>query len=279
MNYRHTYHAGSFADVLKHVTLIALLDYLALKPTPFCYLETHAGTGLYNLTRAEAQKTLEAEEGIKKIYTCTDTPTLVQKYLDIIKSFNKDNLLLYPGSPLIAQTCLRDQDKIILSELHPNDYRQLKRTLQHDSRVSVHHQNGYVSLKAFLPPKEKRGLVLIDPPYETGEDFKEILKNLKLSLQCWPSGMYAIWYPIKANLNLDPFFRELFKITEHQSLLTAELSLYSKNSPQTLNGSGLAIINPPWQLDSTLKESLAWLWKKLSTKQQGEMKINWLRKN
>ena len=235
--------------------------------------------GLYNLARTEAKKTIEADEGIRKIYSETNAPTLIQTYLDLIKSFNKDTLLLYPGSPLIAEACLRNQDKMILSELHPNDYRQLKRTVQHDARVSVHHQNGYLSLKAFLPPKEKRGLVLIDPPYETGDDFKEILKNLKLILQSWPSGMYAIWYPIKANLNLEPFFRELLKSISNQSLLTIELCVYPKNSPQTLNGSGLAIINPPWQLDATLKESLNYLRAKLSTKNQGEVTIKWLKKD
>ncbi len=278
MNYRHIYHAGNFADVFKHIALITLLDYLALKPTPFCYLETHAGMGLYNLASTEAKKTVEADDGIRKIYSDTPSPKLIQTYLDIVRKFNTDTLLLYPGSPLIAQACLRNQDRMVLSELHPNDYRQLKRTMQHDRRVAVHLQNGYLNLKAFLPPKEKRGLVLIDPPYETGKDFKDMLAGLKLPLQSWPQGMYASWYPIKASLNLEPFFRELLKSISNQSLLTVELCVYPKNSPQTLNGSGLAIINPPWQLDATLKESLNYLREKLSTKDQGEVTIKWLKK-
>jgi len=278
MNYRHIYHAGMFADVFKHIVLINLIDYLKNKPAPFCYLDTHAGIGLYPLNSIEAGKTLEYQNGIEKIFHAKDAPKLIKHYLNLVSQFNDDTLTLYPGSPLIASELLREQDRAILCELHPEDYQTLKNHFHRDPQTAVHLQNGYHGLKAFLPPKEKRGLVLIDPPYEKASEFDDIINALKIALKAWPNGMYAIWYPIKANQPLKNFFNKIINTTT-QSLLKIELSIYQADSPQTLNGSGILIINPPWNMEETLKESLAWLWKKLTIDEKSHFSIEWLRKN
>lgn len=278
MNYRHIYHAGMFADVFKHLILISLIDYLKNKPTPFCYLDTHAGIGLYPLNSIEAEKTLEYQNGIEKIFHAKDAPELIKDYLNLVSQFNNDTLTQYPGSPLIARELLREEDRAILCELHPEDYQTLKNYFYRDPQTAVHLQNGYHGLKAFLPPKEKRGLVLIDPPYEKASELDDIISALKIALKAWSNGMYAIWYPIKANQPLKNFFHKIMTTTT-QSLLKIELTIYQADSPQTLNGSGMLIINPPWNLEETLQESLAWLWSKLAIDEKSYFSMEWLRKN
>src|SRR6185312_10899565 len=181
MNYRHAYHAGNFADVLKHTVLLALLESLQAKATPFCYYDTHAGSGSYALDGVEAGKTHEYLGGIDRVLDGADRTT---------------PLRVYPGSPLLAARLLRPGDQAQLCELHPEEAARLRALLAHDPRLHVHQRDGYAALKALLPPAQKRGMVLIDPPYELQEaEYAVIVKALKTALQRWPNGIYAVWYP------------------------------------------------------------------------------------
>lgn len=268
MNYRHSYHAGGFADVFKHIVLVALLQALQQKEKGFCYIDTHAGIGRYDLHSKEAQKTQESQSGIARLLTATNPPTLIQNYIDCVKSFNH----FYPGSPCIARYFLRPQDKMILSELHAQDIQLLKQEFKNDPQVAVHHMDGYEALKAFLPPTERRGLVLIDPPYEKNNEFETIEKALQTALRRWATGIYAIWYPVKDRPSINRFQHTL-KEKGIENTLWLELSIYPDDAPVSLNGSGVAIINSPWQLDKTLSEILPWLWRCLSPNGLGSYRI------
>lgn len=274
MNYRHLFHAGNFADVFKHTVLILILEYLLDKEKPFCYLDTHAGIGCYDLTSAAAKKTKEAETGILALHAVGDPkPKVIEKYLEIINSFNENKQVIrYPGSPRIARAMLRPEDKMILTELHPTDAETLKAEFKYDKQVSVHLLDGYQALKAFLPPTPRRGLVLIDPPYEAPNEFDTLIKSLKMALNRWQTGIFAVWYPIKNRYLISEFERKLGRLPAKEILMT-ELSLYPDDSPLALNGSGLAIINPPWQLEKKLKEVLPWLLDKLDQQRRGKIRI------
>lgn len=277
MNYRHIYHAGNFADVFKHVVLIALLESLLRKDKPYCYLETHAGVGRYNLTTKEALKTKEFVSGIKQILkTDKRLPLEVQTYLDIIKKLNPENPLhYYPGSPLIAYNFLRADDRMVLAELHPEDASTLKQEFFGNKNVAVHQTDGYQTLKAFLPPKENRGLVFIDPPYEDSKEIERMGQALQNAIKHWRNGMYAIWYPIKEKRLIFNLKEQLKKLPV-QEILLADLSIHPEDSAFGLNGSGMAIINPPWQLDARLNELLPWLWQVLSPEKAGKFQVSLL---
>lgn len=265
MNYRHTYHAGSFADVFKHVVLTLLIKHLLQKEKGFCYLETHAGCGCYNLFSEASQRTKEYRSGIQSLWSENlKLPAEITDYLAIVKNLNPDNQLkYYPGSPLIARQFLRPQDRMVLAELHPEEAEQLKHNFARDKQVAVHVIDGYQALKAFIPPKENRGLVLIDPPYEKPDETGQALDALKTALKHWANGTYAVWYPIKDRQQANKFLNKLHELANKEMLVT-ELSIYHEDSPMSLNGSGMAIINPPWQLDEQLKSLLPELWRLLS---------------
>ncbi|TAK79083.1 MAG: 23S rRNA (adenine(2030)-N(6))-methyltransferase RlmJ, partial [Gammaproteobacteria bacterium] len=277
MNYRHVYHAGNFMDVVKHVTLIALISSLFRKETPFCYIDTHAGTGYYDLLSASATKTKEYVGGIEKIIHAEHVPALVQRYLECVhhinnrlSSANYAALHYYPGSPMIARHFARPHDRIIACELQPEDCRELKNTFAGDTQVAIHHLDGFLGLKAFLPPHERRGLVLIDPPYEDPDEFSRIAKSLPIALKRWETGIYGIWYPIKEKRQVERFYRSI-RQTLSQPILIIELTIYP-DLPSHLNGCGMAIINPPWQFEQTMQPVLSWLWKTLAIDQQGGYK-------
>jgi|SRR5579883_1061554 len=276
MNYRHIYHAGNFADVIKHVTLIAILQALLRKDTAFCYLDTHAGIGYYDLLSESAGKTKEYESGIEKVIRAEQPPLLVQDYLDCVHQINNRlsashlhlaSLHYYPGSPMIARYFARPQDRLIACELQPEEYQSLKNTFAGDKQVALHHLDGFLGLKAFLPPHERRGLVLIDPPYESPDEFTRITHSLPIALKRWQTGTYAIWYPIKERRQTERFYRSL-KQALSQPILIVELTIYP-DLANHLNGCGMAIINPPWQLDETLAAILPWLWQTLAINHQG----------
>lgn len=278
MNYQHAYHAGSFADVFKHILLIALLDLLKQKPTPFCYLDTHAGCGYYDLEQIQTSKTKEYLDGIIKTIRAENPPALIQRYLDYIHTINKqlghphsNSLRYYPGSPLIAQHALRPQDRMVACELQSDAYRSLRAALGGRPNVALHHMDGYLGLKAFLPPKERRGIILIDPPYESTEELAYIGRQLSLALQRFPMGIFALWYPIKDRVLTERFINNCHK-TIKKTILVAELTIYP-NLPQYLNGCGLAIVNPPWKLDKTFQTVMPWLWKALTINDQGGQRI------
>ncbi|GLQ97219.1 23S rRNA (adenine(2030)-N(6))-methyltransferase RlmJ [Dyella mobilis] len=287
MNYRHAYHAGNFADVLKHSVLFALLQALKAKETPFALIDTHAGSGCYALDSAEAGKTGEYRDGIARLLfpdlqnaASADhaLPPLLRHWLDTVLSLpgNERGLKLYPGSPLQAARAMREQDNAYLCELHPEEAASLRGLFHHDGRVHVHHRNGYEALKALLPPKEKRGLVLIDPPYEAQEaEYRLIEAALKEALQRWPTGTYAIWYPIKLRSQVQPFLRWLQHCGARR-VLRAELLVRPDDSPLRLNGSGMAILNAPWNLDQVLREPLQAMARLLSQEHAAEWRLDWL---
>lgn len=273
MNYRHSYHAGNFADVFKHAILTLLIQALRQKEKAFCYFDTHAGIGIYDLHDETAQKTQEFASGIARLLLQNNFPTEITDYLNCIKNLNsawhesqKTLPQFYPGSPTIVRHLLRPQDKMILTELHEQDFQQLKQAFHRDQQVIVHHQNGYQALKAYLPPIERRGLVLIDPPYEQTDEFDRIYTALQNALRRWATGIYAIWYPIKERAPIKHFHQTL-KTSGIKNILIAELSIYPEDAPLSLNGCGLAIINPPWQLDKQLASLLPWLWQALAPQQ------------
>lgn len=265
MNYRHSYHAGNFADVFKHIILVALVKSLQRKDNGFCYLDTHAGSGSYDLLSLSAQTNKEYQLGIEKIITANHIPSLVQAYLDCIPK----PLRYYPGSPSLVKSLLRSQDRMILTELHPEEYRKLKKNFSSVSSVLMFEQDGYQGLKAHLPPKERRGLILIDPPYEKTSEYTMLLDSLHAALKRFATGVYAVWYPIK---DRSPVAKLQAGLANYP-LLTTELCIYPENLSSVLNGSGMLIVNPPFQLEQTLKAVLPWLWKVLSINGQGRFTI------
>ncbi len=281
MNYRHAYHAGSFSDVLKHFVLMLIIQELQQKKPGFCYIDTHAGTGCYDLSSALAQKTLESDSGIKLLWNKSGLTGAIQDYLNLVQRFSKEHsshseMITYPGSPCIARALLRPQDRIILNELHPEEAITLRKFFRGDAQVHIHSHNAYFWLKGMIPPAERRGLVLIDPPYEREDEYQELLKLLLMSAERWPTGIYALWYPITPDQKLEAFSRSLKK-SGLRNVLNIQLSLADPDSPSGIIGSGLVIINPPWQLESKLNESLKILWSALSLKKQGAYQITqWL---
>lgn len=281
MNYRHSYHAGNFADVLKHVTLIALIAALQKKPTPFCYIDTHAGPGYYDLLSEFAKKSKEYESGIEKILQLDRPPALIRQYIDCIHQINNRlsdssyaSLRFYPGSPLIAGHFARPHDRIIACELQPQEYQALRTTFNGDKLVSAQHADGFLALKAFLPPKERRGLILIDPPYENPDEFTRIAHSLPIALKRFETGIYAIWFPIKERTLVDRFYRAIKQHVSHPAI-SIELTIYP-DIPNHLNGSGVVIINPPFQFENTMREVLPSLWKAMAVNHQGEHHIKTL---
>jgi 23S rRNA (adenine2030-N6)-methyltransferase len=288
MNYRHAYHAGNFADVLKHSVLFALIQALRVKETPFALVDTHAGSGCYALDGEEAGKTGEYRDGIARLLfpdlhasghaKSTTLPPLLRHWLDSIITLpgNEHGLKLYPGSPLQAARAMRDSDSAQLCELHPDEASLLRELFRRDPRIHVHNRNGYEALKALLPPKEKRGLVLIDPPYEAQEaEYRMIEAALKAALQRWPTGIYAVWYPIKLRSQVQPFLRWA-QHSGARRVLRAELLVYPDDSPLRLNGSGIVVLNAPWNLDQMLQDSLPVVARLLSQERPAEWRLDWL---
>jgi 23S rRNA (adenine2030-N6)-methyltransferase len=287
MNYRHAYHAGNFADVLKHSVLFALIQSLQAKDTPFALIDTHAGSGCYALDSEQAGKTGEYRDGIARLLfpdlqqgeaSGHSLPPLLRHWLDAILALpgNEHGLKLYPGSPLQAARAMRSTDSAYLCELHPDEAALLRELFQRDHRVHVHNRNGYEALKALLPPKEKRGLVLIDPPYEAQDtEYRLIEATLKQALLRWPNGIYAIWYPIKLRSQVQPFLRWLQRCGARR-VLRAELLVHPDDSPLRLNGSGMAILNAPWNLDQLLREPLRAMARLLSQEHTADWRLDWL---
>jgi 23S rRNA (adenine2030-N6)-methyltransferase len=263
MNYRHAYHAGNFADVFKHIVLLSLIQALHRKDTACCYLDTHAGCGIYDLNSEASQTTHEYQLGIGKLLTAANPPQLVKDYLACIPHQNK-----YPGSPEILRACLRPQDRLLLCELHAADYTQLNKNFRAAKRVTSFHQDGWQGLKAFLPPLERRGLVLIDPPYERANELQTAVTQLQMALKRWETGVFALWYPIKFHLPRAAFYRALKTLS--RPVLLAELCVLPEDGSVKLAGSGMAIVNPPWQVAETLQAVLPWLQSALNTDRQGK---------
>ncbi|HQW81621.1 MAG TPA: 23S rRNA (adenine(2030)-N(6))-methyltransferase RlmJ [Pseudomonadota bacterium] len=274
MNYRHAYHAGNFADVFKHVVLIALIEALKAKQAAFAVLDTHAGAGRYSLSSEEALKTGEFRDGVMRLVAAERLPTLVHAYLHLVQSQN--GAQTYPGSPLIAAQLLRDHDRLMLCEIQDAEVESLRQLFGRDARVAVHQRDGYQSMAALLPPPEKRGLVLVDPPFEAQEDeFRIIEEALAAAHKRFANGIYAVWYPIKLRQSVLPFHRWL-KASGMRKVLAAEICVHPDNSALRLNGCGMAIINAPYKLDRTLAEILPMLATTLAQSRYAQFRLEWL---
>lgn len=260
MNYRHIYHAGNFADVVKHITLIMLLQKLKEKDKPFAVLDAFAGLGIYDLTSNESQRTLESERGIGLLRNAPNLSSLtILEYLSIADSYEG----LYPGSPMIAASLLRKDDKLIAAELHPSDYSALKYNMRRYSNAHIHHIDAYNAVKAFCPPKEKRGLVLLDPAFEAKDEFDKIIESVKLIKQRFNGGIVMIWYPIKDAHLVSKFYKD-YKEVGYAESLKLEFEI---NGMEGMNKCGIIISNPPY-IESALKEVMACLAKILDGKYQ-----------
>jgi 23S rRNA (adenine2030-N6)-methyltransferase len=268
MNYRHTFHAGNFADVVKHAALALLIERLKAKPGAFRVIDTHAGVGLYDLGAGEAARTGEWRDGIGRLWNVTPPARLaplLAPYLAAVRAANGDRpaLARYPGSPWIARHLFRKQDRLTAVELHPQEAKLLEALFAGDIQVRTIALDGWLALGAFVPPKERRGLVLVDPPFEERDDFQTMLDGLIAAHRKWPTGTYALWYPVKDRAAVARFRLNLAK-SGIRRLLRAELTVRgpaSTAAPReaTFDGTGLVICTPPWQFADTLGTLLAGL--------------------
>jgi len=280
MNYRHAYHAGNFADVLKHVVLIMLVEHLKKKPAPFFYLDTHAGRGRYDLSEAQAQRSGEYKEGIGRLLEAraASLPPEVAAYVALVRdSAGKGHsaITAYPGSPLLVARLRRPDDRLVLMETLPKEASALEAALGRQRQVSVIEGDGYAALKAQLPPREKRGLVLIDPPYESDLEFDRVLAGLELAHERWPMGTYCVWYPLTDRAGPVRFQRGLER-SGIRRVLDVRLGVLPPDAQVGMAGAGLVIVNPPWQLDERLKELMPRLHRLLSPEGTGSTGVEWL---
>ncbi|HCL52527.1 MAG TPA: 23S rRNA (adenine(2030)-N(6))-methyltransferase RlmJ, partial [Pseudomonas sp.] len=268
-------HAGNHADVLKHIVLTRLIALMSRKEQPFAYLDTHAGLGLYDLKGDQASRTGEYLEGVARLWNRDDLPAMTADYLRVIKRLNADGeLRYYPGSPELARRLMRQQDRALLNEKHPEDGPLLKENMKKDPRVFVHLGEGWHVPRALLPVQEKRAVMLIDPPFEQADELKRCTAAMKEAIGRMRQTVAAIWYPIKDQRSLTRFYQDLTS-TGAPKLLRVELYVHHQDSPQGLNGSGLAIANPPWGLEDELKELLPWLARELA-QTEGSYRMDWL---
>ena len=260
MNYRHAFHAGSFADVVKHAALVRILVHLCAKPAAFRIIDTHAGAGLYDLTGEEARRSGEWRAGIARLLASEITApvrALLKPYLDVVASLNGASsdsgggLSTYPGSPALARALLRPQDRLLACELEPNAAAALARNLARDRRVKAVAIDGWIALNAYVPPAERRGVVVVDPPFEEAGDFTRLARGLEAAHRKWPGGIYLLWYPIKGRREPDALARAL-KRSGIGKILRAELTVAATPALGPLGGCGLIVVNPPWTLPAEL---------------------------
>ncbi|MGK9049983.1 23S rRNA (adenine(2030)-N(6))-methyltransferase RlmJ [Neorhizobium petrolearium] len=279
MNYRHIYHAGNFADVLKHAVLARLIRYAQKKDKAFRVLDTHAGIGLYDLSSEEAQKTGEWRDGIGRLMEA-DLPAgvseLLEPYLAVVRELNRDGALkLYPGSPKLARMLFRPQDRLSAMELHPEDCNRLHNLFEGDFQVRVTELDGWLALGAHLPPKEKRGIILVDPPFEEEGEYKRLVKGLAGAYRRFPGGTYCLWYPVKKGAPVKAFHEELQGL-EIPKMLCAELIVKSDRETTGLTGSGLIVVNPPFTLKDELHALLPVLKTVLAQDRFASQRAFWL---
>lgn len=271
MNYRHAFHAGNFADVIKHIVLVRILLYLQEKPAAFRVIDSHAGAGLYDLTGPEAQRGGEWLTGIARLYQArlsAAVQDLVAPYLDVVRSFNRPGKLeSYPGSPLIARALLRPQDRLVACEVEPEARRQLIDALRRDEQGRVVDLDGWTAIGAFVPPKERRGLVLVDPPFEASDEFSRVAEGFAAAFGRWPTGVYALWYPAKSRRTTDALAARVAETAAAKGaggkVMRIEFSVAPQNPDGPLTSAGLLVVNPPYTLTADLKRILPELEKPL----------------
>lgn len=273
LSYRHAFHAGNFADVLKHLILIEILEYLKKKETPFCYIDTHAGAGKYHLTGGYASQNREFENGIGKLWQRDDLPECVAAYVNLVKKFNNNTQLTrYPGSPCIAKKLLRPNDRLLLYELHSTDYHLLAATAGKDRRIQLFHADGFNGCLKVLPPNERRGLILIDPSYEIKSDYRQVPEILVKMHQRFATGIYAVWYPVIDRSRNQQLEKAILSSAVKNAQLF-ELSVYGDTGGHGMTSSGLIVVNPPWTLVAKMQATLPWLADKLGNAGEGCYRI------
>ena len=279
MNYRHAFHAGSFADVFKHAVLCRILHYLREKPAAFRVIDTHAGAGLYDLTGPEAKRGGEWHDGIERLMAAklpAPVAALLSPYLEVIGALNEPGRLkVYPGSPAIARAWLRPQDRLIACELEPAAAIALAGNLRGDSRIKTLEIDGWTALSASVPPPERRGLVLVDPPFEEDADFHRLSHHMAAAHRKWATGIYALWYPIKGRGEADELAKRLRRLAIPK-VLRAELIVSPVSDPTRFNGCGLILVNPPWTLEDELASLLPALAGLLGRDGKGGFTLDWL---
>jgi 23S rRNA (adenine2030-N6)-methyltransferase len=279
VNYRHAFHAGNFADVFKHAVLCRILHYLRGKQASFRVIDTHAGAGLYDLTSSEASRGGEWHDGIERLMAASlaaPVATLLAPFLEVVGALNEPGrLTVYPGSPAVARAWLRPQDRLIACELEPKAATALAGHLRGDSRIKTIEIDGWTALSAYVPPPERRGLVLVDPPFEQDNDFHRLSHGLAEAHRKWATGIYALWYPVKDRGEPDALAKRLRRLGPPK-ILRAELNVAPLSDPTRLNGCGLILVNPPWTLESELSVLLSALAGILGRGGKGGFKLDWL---
>ena len=277
LSYRHSFHAGNHADVLKHIVLMLIIESLQQKEKGFYYLDTHAGAGLYRLFSQEAEKTAEYAEGIGRLWQRDDLPTEVDRYVKLIRKLNYGGkeLRYYAGSPLLAANLLRPQDRALMMELHPSDFPLLRNNFKAFENVTVKIGDGFQQVKATLPPKERRGLVLIDPPYELKEDYDLVVKAIEEGYKRFATGVYAIWYPVVLRQQTKRIVKGL-ETTGIRKILQIELAVRPDSDQRGMTASGMIVINPPWTLEKQMKSILPYLSTVLAPQGTDSWSVNWI---
>jgi 23S rRNA (adenine2030-N6)-methyltransferase len=279
MNYRHAYHAGNFADVVKHAVLARVVEYLKQKEKAFRVIDTHAGIGLYDLSSEEAQRTGEWREGIGRVINTSlqpETANILKPLLDAVRAVNAEGpLRFYPGSPLIVRHLLRKQDRHSAIELHPKDAKILKERFAGDFQTRVLELDGWLALGAHLPPKEKRGLVLVDPPFEKEGEFERLIDGLAKAHRRWPGGIYALWYPVKDRSAANRFRADL-AAAGIPKILDVRFDIRPPSPEPRLDGTGMIIVNPPFKLEAELRALLPALKIILAESPQAKWSVEWL---
>lgn len=274
--YRHQFHAGCFSDVFKHALLAQLVLALKHKVKPFCYLDTHAGIGRYDLQHPWAQKNLEYKDGIALVWAHKDAPPVLAPYLDAVRAENPTGTLrYYPGSPRIVRRLMRQHDRMVLSELNQKDCEALGTLFAHDKQVTVHLMDGYQALKAFLPPQERRGLVFVDSSFDRAREFDRLTQGFAEAHRKFATGVYALWYPLMEPPAMQAFERGVMK-TNVRKILQLEISVSDVGWSGNMRGCGLLVANPPFGFEETARMILEWLWPVLSPKGEGGQRVRWL---
>lgn len=269
LSYRHSYHAGNHADVLKHIVLTLCIEGLKEKEKGFLYLDSHAGAGNYLLYSEHANKTAEYKDGIEKIWNATDYPQSLSPYLKLIQSFNQaQKLKQYPGSPMIAKSLLREQDYLNLTDLHPIDFSLLKQIFKEDSRAKLMQEDGLLQLKSKLPPKTRRGLILIDPSYELKSDYQQVPEAILNGYKRFATGVYLLWYPVVLRKWIDQMI-SILENSQIKNILQIEFAVAPDNEQKGMTSSGMIVINAPWKLKTQMHTILPWLQTHLDPEKKG----------